>query len=192
MIATIEGVISARTNDSLIVQVSGLGYQVSVSPAVIQKHETGSMVLLQTKLIVREDNWTLYGFETAVEKDYFDLLLTVSGVGPKSAMAILSVLSVDQIRSAVLSDQPDAFSKVPGVGRKTGQKIILHLQGKLGDLTADLGGVVINALDIDLLEALTGLGYSVAEAQRAIQSIPIDTPNTMEDKLRNALAFFNR
>lgn len=192
MIASIEGEITIKNADSIVIEVGGIGYQVYAPTSMLHRLESGNSAFLHTKLIIREDNWSLYGFENLVEKEYFELLLGVSGVGPKSALAVLSVLTIDQIRSAVLSDQPDAFAKVPGVGRKTGQKIILHLQGKVGDSAAVIGGVTVNSMDIDLLEALTGLGYSIAEAQKAIQSIPMDTPNDMEERLRAALHFFNR
>lgn len=192
MIAFVEGTVSAKATDSLTVQIGGVGIQVFTSPMLIQRHEVGDLIRLNTKLIVREDAWTLYGFESMIEKEYFELLLGVSGVGPKSALSVLSNLSVDQLRSAVLAEQPDTFARVPGVGRKTGQKIILHLQGKVGELTAEIGDVRIQASDIDLLEAMTGLGYSVAEAQRAIQSIPATTQDDLEEKLRIALQFFSK
>jgi Holliday junction DNA helicase RuvA len=131
----------------------------------------------------------LYGFETQQDCDFFNLLLGVNGVGPRTAIAILSALSVDALRRAVLSEQPEIFARVPGVGKKTAQKILLHLQGKVSGTVGD----VMPTLEVDseVLDALTGLGYSVIEAQAALQSIPRDTAKDLETRLRLALQYFS-
>lgn len=188
MIATISGVVGMSTEDALIVRVGGVGLRIYV-PAGLRSARVGDHVDLFTHLIVREDLLALYGFETQADCDFFVLLLGVNGVGPRTALAILSALSVDAIRRAVLSEQPEVFARVPGVGKKTAQKIMLHLQGKVsGEI-----GESMPTLDVDteVLEALTGLGYSVIEAQTAIQSIARDAPHDLENRLRLALQYFS-
>jgi holliday junction DNA helicase RuvA len=141
---------------------------------------------------VREDLLALYGFETEADREFFELLLGVNGVGPRMAMAVLSTLSVDAIRRAVASEQSEIFARVPGVGKRTAQKILLHLQDRInsGDMLG-MPGVSISNADESVLEALTALGYSVVEAQSAIQSIPRDSADEVEERLRLALKYFS-
>ncbi len=190
MIASVHGEVVAAGEDSLVVSVGGVGLRVYVFPTVRGQTRLGDRLFLHTYLVVREDALTLYGFEHEEERSFFLLLLGVNGVGPRMAMSILSHLSVDAVRRAVLSDQPEIFGRVPGVGKKTGQKIILYLQGKVGEGT-QLESMPITDVDTEVLEALTALGYSVVEAQRAVQSIPRDTPNDVEARLRVALQYFS-
>jgi Holliday junction DNA helicase RuvA len=150
------------------------------------------MVFLHTQLVVREDNWSMYGFEREIDRDFFGLLLAVNGIGPRLALSILSTLSVDVIRKAVLAEQADIFTRVPGIGKKTAQKIVLYLQGKVGEACEMRETIGLLDLDTEVLEALTGLGYSVVEAQTAIQSIRRDAPAVDEERLRLALQFFNK
>ncbi|MBE3143865.1 MAG: Holliday junction branch migration protein RuvA [Planctomycetes bacterium] len=191
MIASIHGEITAVGEDNLVIQVGGLGFRVYVPTSLCNPGQMGSRIFLHTYLVVREDALTLYGFEAEEERDFFILLLGANGVGPRTALAILSTLSVDVIRRAVLSEQADVFARVSGVGKKTAQKILLHMQGKVG---ADLGITGSPAIDVDteVLDALTGLGYSVVEAQAALQSIPRDAPIEVETRLRLALQYFSR
>lgn len=189
MISSLEGEVIALGDDYLVVRVGGVGMKVYV-PTSLKGTREGDRVFLHTHLVVREDLLALYGFETQQERDYFSLLLGVNGIGPRTALAILSALSVDAIRRGVLSEQADVFARVPGVGKKTAQKILLYLQGKVG---VSVGEGVIPALDVDaeVIDALTGLGYSVVEAQAALQSIPRDTPRDLETRLRLALQYFS-
>lgn len=151
----------------------------------------GDPVFLHTYLVVREDALALYGFETEELRDLFALLLGVNGVGPRIALAILSSMSPDAIRRSVLSEQPDLFARVSGVGKKTAQKIILYLQGKVGsELTVSVEPGTIE-VDAQVLDALTGLGYSIVEAQAAIQSIPRGSASDVETRLRLALQYFS-
>ncbi len=189
MIASLEGTVLAAGDDHLVVGVSGVGFKVYV-PSGLKGARAGDPVRLQTHLVVREDLLALYGFETLEERDFFLLLLGVNGVGPRIALAILSALSVDAVRRAVLSEQSEIFARVPGVGKKTAQKILLHLQGKVS------GGVVgemmpVMDVDAEVLDALTGLGYSVIEAQSALQAIPRDAAKDVETRLRYALQYFS-
>jgi Holliday junction DNA helicase RuvA len=189
MIATLQGEIIGTGEDFLIVRVGGIGLRVFVPVGLRGPARIGEEIFLQTHLVVREDALTLYGFETAAEQEFFNLLLGVNGVGPRTALAILSTLTVETIRRAVLSEQSDLFARVSGVGKKTAQKILLHLQGKVTGSLESLG-LPVSDVDTEVLDALTALGYSVVEAQSALQSIPRDTPKDVETRLRQALQYF--
>lgn len=191
MISSISGKVIAIINDSLIMDVQGIGFEVAVTKTMLAEVEVGDIEFLYTYLVVREDLLALYGFRTQEEKQFFLLFLGVEGIGPKLAMAILSTLSLDNVRRAVISEQPDFFSRVPGVGKKTAQKILIHLQGRIAmEAGGDLRRPTSTAED-QVLEALVSLGYSVVEAQTAIQALPKDLPDTIEDKLRVALQYFD-
>lgn len=190
MIAHLTGRILETLNDSLVIGVGGVGLQVFVPAASRQNLRPGENVILHTYLVLRQDSITLYGFELKEEKELFGLLLTADGVGPKTALAVLSTLNPDAIRRAVLGDQPELLSRVPGVGKKTAQKIILHLQDRLGGMAGIGPAAGISEVDAEVLAALTSLGYSVVEAQTALQSIPRETPQEVETRLRIALQFF--
>lgn len=192
MIVHIQGEIVSSAKDSLTLQMGGFGVQVHVPAGLTRQSQPGELIFLHTHLVVREDEWTLYGFERGIDRDFFILLLGVNGVGPRLALTILSSLSVDVIRRAVLAEQADLFARVPGIGKKTGQKIILYLQGKVGEAGEMREEIRMMDTDTEVLEALTGLGYSVVEAQTAIQSIPRDAPEDVENRLRIALQFFNK
>jgi holliday junction DNA helicase RuvA len=190
MIASLNGEVLTADNESLVVSVGGIGLRVFVTPAVRNQFRPGERIQLHTHLVVREDALTLYGFEQVEERSFFLLLLGVNGVGPRMALGILAILSVDAIRRAVQNEQPEIFGRVPGVGKRTGQKIVLHLQGKVGEGLA-FEGMPVTDIDTEVLEALTALGYSVVEGQAAIQSIPRDVPQEVEARLRVALQYFS-
>ncbi|HZW04924.1 MAG TPA: Holliday junction branch migration protein RuvA [Anaerolineaceae bacterium] len=190
MISIVQGEVAASGDDYLVVMVGGVGLRLHVPAATAAQSPAGEKVYLHTQLIVREDSLTLFGFENEHERDFFNLLLGVNGVGPRMALSILSTLSVDAIRRAVLSEQSEVFARVPGVGKKTAQKILLHLQGRVG--AGESFEQIAGLMDVDgeVLEALTTLGYSVVEAQAALQTIPRDAPANVEDRLRLALLHF--
>jgi len=191
VIASVKGRLIDKAENEVVVQVGGIGLKVAVPMAVCSRYELDEDIRLITSMIVREDNISLYGFETREENNLFRHLLRVSGIGPRLALAVLSSMSVEQIIQAIVGEQPELFKQVPGVGGKTAQKIILQLKDRL---KADLGGKTIQLIrdtDSDLLEALVGLGYSVVEAQTAIQSLPRDAPDDLEEKLRLALKYFS-
>jgi len=192
MIAGLNGTLAGRLGDSLLVDVQGVVFQVHVPASTLsQAGNSGDPVRLHTYLYVREDTLALYGFSTVEERDFFLLLLTVSGVGPKSALAILSSLPFDDLRLAIASGNADLLGRTPGIGKKTAEKIVFHLKGKV---TAPPGRGIPSPVrtDPDLLAALTGLGYSMVEAQMAIASLPADPDLTLEDKIRLALSYFAR
>ncbi len=191
MIASVKGRLAEQREDQIVVEVGPVGLWVYVPAPMQGTLRVGEMVALHTYLVVREDALKLYGFATAEERDYFSLLLGVNGVGPRLALAILSTLNPAAIRRAVFAEQAEVFRRVPGVGAKTAQRILIHLQGRLeaGD---DLTAVAQMAdADTQVLEALIALGYSVVEAQAALQSIPKDAPEEdVEARLRLALQYF--
>jgi Holliday junction DNA helicase RuvA len=144
-----------------------------------------------TYLVVREDNLALYGFETAEERDLFVHLIGVAGVGPKTALASLSTLTPEAVRRAIAGDQPDVFARVPGIGKKTAQKIILDLQGKVAPLEPLEAISRLDEVDTEVIEALTALGYSIVEAQAAVQSLGKNEGENAEERLRKALQYFS-
>lgn len=188
MIASIQGKITQIFDDGIVIEVGGIGLFVHVPLPLRDRLRCGESIALHTHLIVREDLLALYGFEQIEERQYFLLLLGVTGIGPKLALTILSTLAPDAIRRAVFNEQPEVFTRVPGLGRKTAQKVLLHLQDRLKPSLEDLHPAAsLTDADTEVLAALTALGYSVVEAQAALQRIPRDTPNNVEDRLRLAL-----
>jgi Holliday junction DNA helicase RuvA len=191
MIASISGKVTSIEKDSLVVDLGGVGFQVFVPAPLIDRLHIGESVFLHTSLIVRQDALTLYGFETRENREYFGLLLSVNGIGPRLALAVLSTLNPDAIRRAIFHEQAEIFSRVPGVGKKTAQKILLTLQDKIQAAEGLEPVARISEADTEILEALTTLGYSVVEAQAALQSIPRDAPQDVEARLRLALQYFS-
>lgn len=193
MIASVEGEVIGLAENYIVVRVGGgVGLQVYAPTQVRASLRMMEHIFLFTQLIVREDLLALYGFETEQEREYFNLLLGVNGVGPRLALAVLSTLSIDAIRRAIASEQSEVFARVPGVGKRTAQKILLHLQDKIkaGEIL-EMAGASVAGIDEAVLEALTSLGYSVVEAQSAIQYIPRDAPQDVEERLRLALQYFS-
>ncbi len=131
MIAVLNGRVLEIYSDSLVIGIGGVGLQVFVPGPLRDRLRPGDEVFLHTYLVVRQDALTLYGFETREERELFLLLLSVDGIGPKSALAVLSTLSPDAIRRAIFHEQPEVFTRVPGVGKKTAQKILLQLQDRI-------------------------------------------------------------
>ncbi len=189
MIASIQGRLQRIGDSDLILEVNGLGLRIAVTRSVLEAHpEVGSTVFLHTKLIVREDDLSLYGFNNREERELFETLLAISGIGPKLALAILSNLSPDVLRSAVVNNQPGVLAKVPGLGKKTAEKVIFHLKDAF---EAPIGpDYAPSETDNEVLSVLTTLGYSIVEAQAAIQSIPPDAEDDMEERVRLALKYF--
>jgi Holliday junction DNA helicase RuvA len=192
LIYSLRGTVSLLRDDWAVVEIGGVGLQVFLPAPTRLSWNVGEAVFLHTYLVVRQDALSLYGFETSDARDLFVLLLGVNGVGPRLALSILSSLEPDTVRRAVFQEQAEIFSRVPGVGKKTAQKIQLHLQDKI-PATYDLERVVtLSDADGEVLAALTSLGYSIVEAQAALQSIPRDAPDDVESRLRFALQYFSR
>lgn len=190
MIASLRGTVTAIENDSIVVDVGGVGYQVFVPAPVREKLQLNDSVMLYTRLVVREDNWALCGFETREYREFFNLLMGVNGIGLRLAILILSILPPESIRRAVFSEQAEIFCTVPGIGRKTAQKILLYLQDRIPSTGTLEPIAMMTDVDSEVLAALTALGYSVVEAQSALQYIPRDAPQDVEYRLRLALQYF--
>jgi holliday junction DNA helicase RuvA len=191
MIASIKGEVTSKSENDLVINVGGIGFKVMTPRATCAKEIVGNNINLFTYLVVREDALTLFGFETREERDLYTLILSISGVGPKTALSIISTLSVDAIISAALANQDDVFCQVPGIGKKSAQKIIFYLHDKVSQMTGKEMIPGFKDINSEVVDALVGLGYSVVEAQTAIQSIPIDAPEDLESRLRIALQFFS-
>jgi holliday junction DNA helicase RuvA len=190
MIASLEGTVTQLLEDSIVLSVSGVGFRIFVPRQVCQETEVFQSKTLFTHLVVREDALTLFGFDTIEERDLYVMLLGANGVGPRTALAVISTMSPGLIRKAVLSNESDLFTRVPGIGKKTAQSLVLHLSGRFkGEYVDTPSGD--RELDADVIAALTGLGYSIIEAQAAIQTLPKDAPKDLEGRLRSALQYFS-
>ncbi|MCI0551859.1 MAG: Holliday junction branch migration protein RuvA [Anaerolineae bacterium] len=190
MIATIRGEISQIEETALIIEVGGVGLRVFVPAPIRARAKVGEAAFLFTHLVVREDALTLYGFESQADRELYTILLGVDGVGPKVALSVLSTFTVDAIQRAIFADESEILGRVPGVGKKTAQKMAIHLKDKLKPTDALAGVALMSDVDSEVLAALTALGYSVVEAQSAIQSIPKDASKDVEERLRIALQYF--
>jgi holliday junction DNA helicase RuvA len=189
MIASVQGKLASEASDHVVVVVGGIGLKVYVPHSTLERLE-GDEVFLHTYLVVREDALALYGFSTIGERDLFVTLISVSGIGPRLGLAILSHLSVDNLRNAVASERAEILQRVPGIGKKTAQKIVLELKDKLMGMDSMPIDIVQDDVNSDVMDTLVALGYSIVEAQTAIQSLPKDAPRNVEDRVRLALQFF--
>ncbi len=190
MIATLRGEITQIEDNAIVVETGGIGLRVNVPRLLRERLKNGETIFLYTHLIVREDAWNLYGFETQSDRDLFTTLLSVDGIGARTALSVLSTLNVETVQRAVFNDQPDLLSQVPGVGKKTAQKMVLYLHDRLKPTSGLEKIAAMSDTDSEVLAALTALGYSVIEAQTAIQSIPKDASPDVEERLRLALQQF--
>lgn len=190
MIATLRGEISQIEENALILDVGGVGLRVFVPAPLRTRTKAGDILMLYTHLVVREDALTLYGFESQAERELFNTLLGVDGVGPKAALSVLSTLTLDTVQRAIFADEVDILNRVPGIGKKTAQKMAIHLKDKLKPVDALSSVAAMTDRDSEVLAALTALGYSVVEAQAAIQALPKDAPEDVEERLRMALQYF--
>src|SRR3989344_4394129 len=184
MIGHIEGVVTAVRPGFVIVSVNGVGYKIACTREILNKLKQGEKAALWTHLAVREDLLDLYGFRGEEELRLFELLLTVSVIGPKSALAILDIASVETLRSAVSTGNASYLTKVSGIGKKTAEKIVLELRDKVG---ASLDGrdAALQG-DEEALEAMRALGYSQGEARDALRKVPQEIERSGE-RLREAL-----
>ncbi len=192
MIASISGKVIHRELGSVIVDVGGVGLMINIPTPFAEQLRIGETISLFTQMIVRQDSIALYGFDTIEGREFFNLLINVDGVGPRLALTVMSSLTPEAIRRAVFNEQYEVFSRVPGIGKKTAQKIMLYLQDHIkgGEGAETLAR--LSETDSQVLNALTTLGYSVVEAQTALQSIPRDAPDDLETRLRLALQFFTK
>ncbi|WP_436699893.1 Holliday junction branch migration protein RuvA [Nocardioides sp. BYT-33-1] len=174
MIAFVRGNVAALTLTSAVVEVGGVGLELMCTPGTLAQLRTGASATLPTSMVVREDSLTLYGFADEEEKAIFELVQTASGVGPKLAQAIVAVLSPDGVRNAIASDDVRTLTKVPGIGQKGAQRIILELKDRIGVAagTASVGTVAGAAAWRDQVhQGLVGLGYNAKDADKAVAAV---------------------
>lgn len=190
MIASLTGLVVTVQLDSVILSVSGVGLRVFATPCTISHLRTGTETSLATSLVVREESLTLYGFHDVDERDTFETLLTVSGIGPRMASAILAVLTPDELRSAVANNDIVTLTRVPGVGNKSAQRMVLELGGKLGEPVSGAPSVSVpSAGTEDVIAALVGLGWNSKASADAVAAVQSGEPGASESAeiLRAAL-----
>ncbi|NLT74039.1 MAG: Holliday junction branch migration protein RuvA [Chloroflexi bacterium] len=187
MIATLHGTVQSIGEGALVVALGGLGLRVHVPETVRSSAHLGRAVDLFTHLHVRENELTLYGFGSQSEREIFLLLLGVSGVGPRTALAVLSTFSPETLTSALSKGDIGILTRIPGIGRKTAERMVLDLRDRLGGSgVAAWGGVPLQEGDSDVINALTALGYSVAEAREAASSVPEEV-TALDERILAAL-----
>lgn len=191
MIASLSGTLLATRQDSILVGVGGVGFRLHVPQTLLEGlPATGQEVALYTHLLVRENELSLYGFMSEEELGLFELLLGVSGIGPKVALSILSSLPPDALRAAIAQEDYATLARVPGIGPKTARKLCFNLKDRMAaELPPGVPPAVFTQADADLIAALTGLGYSVVEAQEALRALPQE-PMPLEERVRLSLSYF--
>ena len=193
MIASVEGVVGAISADSVVIEVGGLGYRVFAAPAVLASAAQGGRLKLHTYHLVREDQQALYGFRSAEELGFFNLLLTVTGVGPKVALAIVGSRPTADLQLAIMTGDQAVLVSIPGIGKKLAERVIFELKEKVaaaGVAAVDAGAVgTRGAAETEVVAALQALGYSLAEARDASRSALADATigGTLEERVKAAL-----
>lgn len=186
MIGRLHGKLLEKNPPQILIDVSGVGYEVDVPMSTFcNLPEVGGELMLYTHFVVREDAQLLYGFATLAERAVFRALIKISGVGPKIALALLSGITVDQLKDAVDRGESGLLTKVPGIGKKTAERLVLELKGKLAGTGAATAAVPTSGSRADIAAALIALGYSEREAAAAAKKLPEDC--TVNDGLRLAL-----
>jgi len=187
MIATLEGTLEYRGDDSIIINVGGIGFRVYVPASTLsQLGAAKGRVSLYTHLRVREDNISLYGFASSEELTLFKSLISVTGIGAKLALSLLSALNPEQLVMAITSGDIDLLSQTPGIGKKMASRLVVELRGKLEKDWREMA-LPLAPERVDVIAALTGLGYSVTEAAKAISRLPDSEELSLEEKVRMAL-----
>ncbi len=180
MIATLNGKVLEKLDQAIVLGVSGIGYRVRLPEPVLAELRLGDDFFCYTHLSVRETEWNLFGFKTRNDMKLFELLLTVQKVGPKAALAALSAMEPHMLAAAIVGEQPEMLTHIPGIGKKTAQRIVLDLKGKVDDYAT--GTIATSRTnDVDAISALIALGYSAAEAQDAIKTL--DPSLSLEEKI---------
>jgi Holliday junction DNA helicase RuvA len=191
VIASVEGVVGAIAADSLVIEVGGLGYRVFAAPAILATATQGGRLKLHTYHLVREDQQALYGFRSSEELGFFNLLLTVTGVGPKVALAIVGSRPTADLQLAIMTGDQAVLVSIPGIGKKLAERIIFELKEKVAAAGVAASGSVsgLGAAESEVVAALQALGYSIGEAREASRIALADTTigGTLEDRVKAAL-----
>jgi Holliday junction DNA helicase RuvA len=189
MITSLRGILQRVDEQELTLEVGGVGLQVAVTGRVLESAPSiGRSIYIETYLVVREDALLLYGFSSQEERELFLELLKVTGVGPRLALATLSSLSIDTLRLAVANNQPEALVRVPGIGKKTSERIVFHLKDRIA--MAPSTDSAPTEMDEEVVSVLTALGYSPVEAQSAVNSLGSEAPDEVEERVKLALQYF--
>ena len=192
VIGYLEGNLNWKSHNKIIIDVNGTGYLVEVSD-LYDCPEIGDSINIFIYTYVREDTLDLYGFETMAERELFETLMSVSRVGPKAAMNILSTLTYDEFVNAILSEKIAVLKEVSGIGPKTAQRLILELKSKIDDLAQKAQiNPTNNVRDDELYEALNNLGYSNKEIGQAISSVDINPETELQDKIKQILSYLGK
>jgi Holliday junction DNA helicase RuvA len=192
----VRGIVASRDGEGVVIDVGGVGLRVEAPTSTLRQLAPGDVATLHTHLHVREDLLALYGFATVEERGLFELLITVSGVGPKMARAVLSALSAEQLRGAISRGNDSMLTVVPGIGKRLAQRIVIDLRDKVGPRSAggvDLGpALAADDPDAHVLEALTVVfGYTPQQAAQAIAALPPDAPSDPQERIGAALRYFS-
>jgi Holliday junction DNA helicase RuvA len=190
MIASLHGKLESISTDSAIVNVNGIGFLVHMPTSTINTlGRVGQEAHLQTNLVVREDSMSLYGFATDGELELFQVLTGVSGLGPKLALTMLSSMSVEQISTAIATENIDLLTAIPGIGKKMANRLVLELKDKISAGLISVPAAQLAEENAEVMAALTSLGYSIAEASRAVATLP-ESDISLEEKIKLALQYF--
>jgi Holliday junction DNA helicase RuvA len=191
MITSLQGKVESIGGDRAVINVGGIGFMVFMPTTTLSAlGKPGDEVKVHTHLHVREDNISLYGFGSAEELWLFETLLGVTGLGPRLSLAILSSLSPEQVTMAIATGSTEMLDMIPGIGKKVANRIVLELKEKIGAGWAITAGVPAAQENTDVLAALTSLGYSAAEAVKAVAALPDDPKLNLEDRIKLALQYF--
>jgi Holliday junction DNA helicase RuvA len=193
MIASLKGVIDAISKDSMIVNVNGIGFKLSVPTSVLSElGVVGREIKLYTHMHVREDDLSLYGFGSLDELRLFETLISVSGLGPKTAMGMLSAMSADQLAMAIASGSVEMLTTIPGIGKKTADRLILELKDKVGGVMISTPAGRVAQENADVVTALVSLGYTAQETARAVNALPTGQKLKLEEKIKLALQYLGK
>jgi Holliday junction DNA helicase RuvA len=193
MIASLQGVIDAISKDSMIVNVNGIGFKLSVPTSVLSElGVVGREIKLYTHMHVREDDLSLYGFGSLDELRLFETLISVSGLGPKTAMGMLSAMSADQLAMAIASGSVEMLTTIPGIGKKTADRLILELKDKVGGVMISTPAGRVAQENADVVTALVSLGYTAQETARAVNALPTGQKLKLEEKIKLALQYLGK
>ncbi|MFH1909834.1 MAG: Holliday junction branch migration protein RuvA [bacterium] len=188
MISYIKGQVLVKNDKSITLVNNNIGYEIFVVDKLLDKIKNGDEIELYTYLRHSDDNMSLYGFKGKDELGFFKLLISISGVGPKSALGVLEVAKLTDIKKAILRDDASILYKVSGVGKKTAERIVVELKNKLDKMPLMDKEIDLSDIDTETFDALTGLGYSQSDVREALRQIP-ETAEKMEEKIKASLKF---
>lgn len=187
MIAMLRGTIVSQTGNALIIDVQGVGYRVAVTPAVLEQ-PLHTDIFVWTHLVVRDDAMELYGFLSRDELAFFELLLLVSGIGPRSALGIVGLGNLEKVKHAIAAGDSKYLTSVAGIGKKSAEKIVVELRDKIADMPIEATTITQRSTESDVVEALKALGYTPAQAREALNHMSEDARDT-KDQLKEALKY---